>query len=168
MTTPSTCTGQARLYSNFPSFLGPKDVTGLRFTAAFDVPVNGVAGWRVRTADFDRVLLPDVKTDFGTFTLVIALAKDATGSHTPATGALTAQVDFEFSAQGLPALHSVLRITLDTQAHTLRPGAVAQGAALKAASGAFALAGIGTFFGGPLNGYRAALQLDGSFAPPPP
>jgi hypothetical protein len=161
MPNTSTCQGTATLWSTHKSFPGPKDQP-FQFDSSFDLATGR---WEV--SQFTPIVIEDIDTPIGRAKLTVALLPPTEGSWEVATGAMAVTARFRFKFDKPIIGTSILAIVLDTHTAQGPPPQAVQGTPLDAATGSVSLAGIGTFTGGTLNGVKCAIQLKGTFAPPP-
>lgn len=157
--------GFADLYSTRDGFKEKKNQV-VDFTASFDDDGH----WTVRTGDFHKVVIDDIEGPGNvTVKLTVTLAQDASATAIGIDGTTLLHATFSFSLKvSIATFESILALELDnTGPHQLVPGTVVQGAVVDRTAGTLALAGIGTFAKGKLNGDKCAVLLHGKFVPNP-
>lgn len=157
--------GFADLYSTRNGFKEKKNQV-VDFTASFDDDGH----WTVKTGDFHKVVIDDIEGPNNmTVKLTVTLAQDASATAVGTDGTTLLQATFSFTLKiSVAQIESILALELDnTGPHEMEPGTVVQGAAVDRTTGALALAGIGTFSKGKLDGDKCAVLLRGKFVPNP-
>jgi hypothetical protein len=157
--------GLAVLHSTQTGMEGPKEQP-LTFAALSDADGR----WRVEPQDFGDggvVRLPDVATPLGPAELSVSIDGAATGRWNEASG-LWIEVPFVFTVK-VPLLgssDSFATVLLNTGTHRLSPGGpVATGRPYDPVSGQLALAGLGPFEQGHLDGVQLLIALTGRLQP---